>query len=86
MYKKNTFEGIWKWEKHNVLYFIQANELTEFTIEEFCKKVTGVKYHIYSYNDRVISNLLLELVRENKIKVSYISQGSKTVAIYSRKS
>ncbi len=70
----------------NTMFYTLSKQTSLFTIEEFCKKVTGVKYHIYSYNDRVISNLLLELVRENKIKVSYISQGSKTVAIYSRKS
>lgn len=86
MYKRNTTESLWKWEKHNVLYFIQANNLTEFTVEEFCKKATGAKYHWYGYNDRIVSDLLLELVRERKINVFYFSKGSKTVAVYNKKS
>lgn len=86
MYKRNTTESLWRWEKHNVLYFIEANNLTEFTVEDFCKKASGSKHHWYSYYDRVVSDCLLELLRENKINVFYISQGRKTVAIYRRNS
>ena len=78
----NTTESLWKWEKHNVLYFIERNNLLEFTVETFCRKASGSKYHCFGYDDKVISDCLLQLLNEKRIQAYYVSQGSKTITIY----
>ena len=37
-----------RFEKHNLLTFIQENKLEEFTLETLYKKITGYKY-FYGY-------------------------------------
>ena len=61
------------YQKHNLLSYIQENELEEFTLKTLYKRLTGHKYY-YCYYYTMISDSLSELVKEGKLDARYISE------------
>lgn len=71
-----------RYEKHNVLSFIRKNSLKQFTTDELVRKITNSKYVWYGYGERNIEKHLHQLAIENELKVHYISQNNRTIAVY----
>ena len=71
-------KALWYWEKHDVVNYLKENFLeieVEFTTESLVKKINKSKSKSYGfgYGDRVISELLSELVADGYLSVRYIS-------------
>ncbi len=62
-----------KYQKHNLLSFIQENRLNEFTTNDLYLKISGDKFYYYCYSHTLIVNNLNELVKEGHLKVRYES-------------
>lgn len=77
-------KALWKWEKHDVVNYLITNEIKEFTVEQLMKRVENRYYYVGCYSHTIISKLLHELSIDGFLKVKYFSQGSRTVAKYSR--
>ncbi len=69
------------YEKHNITKVIFERNLLEFRAEEIYKFISKNKWVNY-YNCSIIEDNLRQLVADGRIHVKYVSQGSKTVAIY----
>jgi len=80
------YQSLYKWEKHNVLQFIQQNYCkdefilgtgyvnSEFTVSRIFKDVEGGKYMYYGFDTRIISSHLDNLVKDGKLSVRYVSK------------
>lgn len=69
------------YEKHNITKVIFENDLLEFKSEDIYRLISKEKW-ISQYDCSYIEDNLRSLLSEGKIHVKYISQGSKTVAVY----
>lgn len=69
------------YEKHNITKVIFERNLLEFRADEIYRFISKNKWISY-YDCSIIEDNLRQLVAEGKIHVKYISQGSKTVAVY----
>ncbi len=76
---------LWTWEKHNILRYIQNSKLKTFTCEDLIKSITRTQFY-YGYTHKIVSNFLFELERDGHLTVTYVSQGSRTVPVYTYKS
>jgi hypothetical protein len=69
------------YEKHNIAKVIFENNLLEFKSEDIYRLISKNKWVSY-YECATIEDNLRKLLADGKIHVKYVSQGSKTVAIY----
>ena len=97
--KTNTAEkALSKWGKHNVEYFIEVNNLTDFTLATLCNAIVKATNSYYygngdglwsGYSGRIISEHLTQLVSEGKLRAKYNSKklvhGGVTVTTYFKK-
>ena len=76
-----TIKNLSNWKSHNLLSFIEDNNLIEFTVDELVNEITNEQY-LRNWCTTHVNKLCLELLNAGYFSAKYKTLGTKTVTMY----